>query len=233
MPLARRLLLVVLVSLTLALPWTAEAARWGWLGVRIRDLSEQEMEEISSRYGIREGYGVMIVEVMSDAPAAQSGLKNGDLVVAFRGRPVVDTRTLQRLVSSAPIGEEVSLTVLRPDEGRRPITILVGAMPVSVVAERVAAEFGFTLRPPRASEGTAGFLSGEPPSVGFVLRGSPAERSGLVPGDVIVEINGRRLISLQAVSQALVDVPLDQPLRLVVRRGAEPRSLILPGPLTP
>ena len=234
MILARRLLLVVLVSLTLALPWTAEAVRWGWLGVRIRDLSEQEMEEISSRYGIREGYGAMIVEVMGDAPAAQSGLKNGDLVVAFRGRPVVDTRALQRLVSSTPIGEDVSLTVLRSNEGRRPITIRVGAMPVSVVAERVAAEFGFTLRAPsRAPEGTAGLVSGEPPAVGFVLRGSPAERSGLLPGDVIVEINDSRLISAQAVSQALVDVPLDQPLRLVVRRGAEPLSLTLPGPSTP
>jgi serine protease Do len=233
-PRARRFLQVVLVSLTLALPWTAEAVRWGWFGVRIRDLSEQEMEEISSRYGIREGYGAMIVEVISDAPAAQSGLKNGDLVVAFRERPVVDTRTLQRLVSSTPVGEEVSLTVLRPDQGRRPITIRVGAMPVSVAAERVAAEFGFTLRSPsRASGETAGLVSGEPPAVGVVLRGSQAERSGLLPGDVIVEINGHRLISSQAVSQALVDVPLDQPLRLVVRRGSEPLSLTLPGPSTP
>jgi len=233
-PPARRLLLVVLVALGLALTCTAEAAGWGWLGVRIRDLSEQEMEEISSRHGIREGYGAMIVEVIDDTPAARSDLKRGDLVVAFRGRPVVDTRTLQRFVSSAPVGEEVSLTVLRPDQGRRPITIRVGAMPASVVAERVAAEFGFTLRSPaRPSEEAGALLSGEPPAVGVVFRGSPAERSGLRPGDVIVEINGRRVISSQAVSRALVEVPLDQPLRLVVRRGSDPLSLTLSGPSVP
>jgi serine protease Do len=215
----------------LTLPSLAEAAGWGWLGVRIRDLSEQEMEEISSRHGLREGYGALIVEVIGETPAARYGLKSGDLVVAFEGRPVVDTRILQRLVSSTPIGETVSLTVLRADEGRRPITLKVGAMPLPVMAERVAAEFGFSLRSvSQGQEEASGSLSGGPPTVGFVLRGSRAERSGLQAGDVILEVNGHRMLSSQAVNQALVGVSLDQPLRLVVRRGSERLSLIVQSP---
>lgn len=231
---ARRFLAAVLFELMLALPSLAEAGRWGWLGVRIRDLSEQEMEEISSRHGIREGYGALIVEVMGETPAARSGLRNGDLVVAFKGRPVVDTRALQRLVSSTPVGEEVSLTVLRAGEGRRLITIQVGAMPLEAMAERVAAEFGFSLRSvSQGREEESGFLSGGPPTVGFVLRGSRAERSGLQAGDVILEVNGRRLLSFQAVNQALIEVSLDQPLRLMVRRGSERLSLTLKSAATP
>src|SRR3989304_2820722 len=79
-------------------------AAWGWLGVRIRDLSEQEMEEISQKHGLREGFGVVIVEVRKETPAEASGLKTGDVVVAYRDRPVVDTRTLQRLAASTPAG---------------------------------------------------------------------------------------------------------------------------------
>ena len=228
---ARRVFATLLFALGLALPSLVEAARWGWLGVRIRDLSEQEMDEISQRHGIREGYGVLIVEVLGETPAARSGLKNGDLVVAFSGRPVVETRALQRLVSATPIGEMVSLTVLRAEEGRRPITIQVGAMPLEVTAERVAAEFGFSLR--RGSQEGSGAPSGEVPAVGFVLRDSRAERGGLRAGDVILEVNGRRLASAQAVAQAVAEVSFDQPLRLAVRRGGERISLTLESPVSP
>src|SRR3972149_10404557 len=91
----------------------AAAAGWGWLGVRIRDLSEQEMEEISKAHGIREGFGAMIVEVIPDTPAEGAGLRSGDLVVALGNRPVGDTRTLQRFVASPGVGEKVGLAVLR------------------------------------------------------------------------------------------------------------------------
>src|SRR5881397_2049885 len=96
-----------------------DAAQWAWLGVRIRDLSEQEMDEISSRHGLREGFGVFIVEVMEGTPAQTAGLKTGDLVVAFEERPVTETRLLQRLIASAGPGRDVRLTVLRADGRRR------------------------------------------------------------------------------------------------------------------
>src|SRR5262249_56446771 len=98
-----------------------------WLGVRIRDLSEQEMEEIASHHGIREGFGVVIVEVLDGTPAARSGLRAGDIVVAFGERPVTETRMLQRLIAAAPTQAETRLTVLRR-EGARPLEAGVAAM---------------------------------------------------------------------------------------------------------
>lgn len=211
------------LALVIVAAWLAPAdgATWGWLGVRIRDLSEQEMEEISLRHGIREGFGALIVEVLPDTPAEHGGLKNSDLVVAFRGRPVVDTRSLQRLVASTQVGEEVILTVLRTEEGRRPLIVRVGTMPREVVAERIAAEFGFFVREPSGErEGTLARPSGAP-AVMAVLRGSQADRAGLRSGDLIVEVNGRSVLSTQAVRDALGEVTLDQPLKLTVRRGEE------------
>ena len=96
----RRVGALVLLVLGLLAAAVDAAPRWGWLGVRIRDLSDQEVEEISKRFGLREGFGAVIVEVIKETPAAAAGLRTGDLVVAFRDRPVVDTRGLQRAIAS-------------------------------------------------------------------------------------------------------------------------------------
>jgi len=122
-----------------------DAHAFSWLGVRIRDLSEQEMEEIASHHGIREGFGVVIVEVLEGTPAAHSGLRAGDIVVAFGERPVTETRMLQRLIAAAPMDAEARLTILRR-EGRRQLNVRLASMPRDVLGDRVAAEFGFALR---------------------------------------------------------------------------------------
>src|SRR5947207_12510570 len=105
--------IVTAVLLTTTVLDAAATRPWAWLGVRIRDLSEQEMDDLASRHGIREGFGVVIVEVMTDTPAAQAGVRAGDIVVALDGRPITDTRLLVRLIARAPLDRDVRLTVLR------------------------------------------------------------------------------------------------------------------------
>jgi serine protease Do len=211
----------LLLAMALLAPPVEAATRWGWLGVRIRDLSEQEMEEISQRFGLREGFGAMIVEVIKETPAAAAGLRTGDLVVAFHDRPVVDTRGLQRAIASTTVGESVKLTVLRREEGRRPVQVKVGAMPDAVAAERVAAEYGFLLRDPEGQPEMRGARPPAAPSVAAVLPRSRAERAGLQVGDVLTEVNGRPVVTLDAVREALLAAGPDGPLPLIVRRDQE------------
>ena len=220
-----------LVSLALLLavlaPPAAAATRWGWLGVRIRDLSEQEMEDISKRFGMREGFGAVIVEVIKETPAAAAGLRNGDLVVAFRDRPVVDTRSLQRAIASTSVGETVRLTVLRPEEGRRPVQVQVGAMPDAMAADRVAAEYGFLVRDPEGQPELGGARPSAVPSLAAVLPRSRAERAGLQVGDVLTEVNGRPVVTLAAVREALLAAGPDGPLPLILRRDQEQIAVTL------
>jgi serine protease Do len=212
----------------LALVAAADAQPWSWLGVRIRDLSEQEMEGVASRHGIREGFGVVIVEVMPDTPAAAAGLKNGDIVVAFDDRPVVETRMLQRLIAGAPSGSEVRLTVLRP-EGRRPLRARLTSMPRPIAGERVAAEFGFVLRESDAQGELGGARSpAAAPAVAAVIRGSAAEKAGLEVGDGILQINEQSVLTRDAAREALADVSPERPLRLTIRRGQGHLTLTLP-----
>lgn len=224
----RRGLLALLLVGALAAPVAQAATRWGWLGVRIRDLSEQEMEEISKRFGMREGFGAVIVEVIKETPAADAGLRPGDLVVAFRNRPVVDTRSLQRAIASTTVGETIPLTVLRREEGRQPVQVKIGPMPASVAAERVAFEYGFLVRDPEAQPELGGARSPAALSVAAVLPRSRAERAGLRVGDVLTEVNGRPVVTLDAVREALLAAGPDGPLPLVVRRDRERVPVTLP-----
>jgi serine protease Do len=197
-----------------------QAKTWAWLGVRIRDLSEHEMEELAARHGMREGFGVVIVDVVEDAPAARAGLKSGDIVVAFDGKPVTDTRTLQRMIAAAPVEGDSRLTLLGT-AGRRAVRVRLAAMPPDAVGERTAAEFGFVLRDLDAQPELGGRrpTGASTPAVSVVIRGSAAERAGLEVGDVILQIGDRAVITREAARTALAEASLDEPLRLTVRRS--------------
>jgi S1-C subfamily serine protease len=214
------------LGLVLALAGEVAAERWAWLGVRIRDLSEQEMDELTVRHGIREGFGVVIVDVLEGAPAARAGLKSGDIVVAVGERPVTETRLLQRLIASAAPETEVRLVVLRR-EGRRTVPVRLMAMPRDVAGDRVAALFGFALREPPPDAPGGGASS---PVVSGVERGGVAERSGLAAGDVVLQVADRPVITREGAREALADMSPDRTLPLVVRRGEQQVNLTLAPP---
>ena len=199
-----------------------DAAPWAWMGVRIRDLAEQEMDDIAKRHGIREGFGVVVVEVMEGTPAERAGLKNGDLVVAFDERPVTDTRLLQRLIGGAGAGQDVRLTVLRA-EGRKRVDVRLAAMPRPVLGERIAAEFGFLVREPEPAGSAA-------PTISVVVRRSAAERAGLEVSDVVLEVNEQAVATRESLREAMADVSLEAPLRLTIRRGGSRLSVTLRAP---
>jgi S1-C subfamily serine protease len=217
------LLLALVVVADAAVDVAAAARSWAWLGVRIRDLSEQEMDEIAKVHGIKEGFGVFIVDVLEETPAARAGLKNGDIVVAFEGRPVTETRLLQRLIATALPETEVRLVVLRR-EGRRAVPVRLVSMPREVAGDRVAALFGFFLREPSSPDAatTAGT-----PVVAAVERGGVAERGGMRMGDVLLQVNDRPIVSREAAREALADANPEQSLHLVVRRGEERTAVTL------
>jgi serine protease Do len=223
----RRTVLAVALVLTLAAPVAART--YPWLGVRIRDLSEQEMDEIARRHGVREGFGVYLVDIVQGAPAERAGLQRGDIVVAVNGRPIVETRLLQRLLGSQALDRDVKLTVLRP-EGRRDVSVRLALMPPTMVGERAAAELGFVLREPDAPAPRTLIAPDDARAVVAVIKGTAAERAGLAVGDVILEVNGRGVLGGAAAREALAETEPTRPVRLTVRRSGEERTVTLLAP---
>jgi serine protease Do len=223
---ARRAVLGLALVVLLLSGSAVAGEQWGWLGVRIRDLTEQETEDLSQKLGIREGYGVLIAQVMKETPAEAAGLRDGDLVVAVDGRPIVETRALQRLVGATPAGRDIALVVLR-EQARRELRVRVGRMPPEVVADRVALEFGFYVRD--VGEGQAGApVESKVPVVAGVAERSSAARAGLLAGDRIVAINDAEVETVEAFRQRTQNLLLRDAIRLRVERKGEQVMLTLP-----
>jgi serine protease Do len=82
---------------------------WGWLGVSITEVTDEDV----SRLKLRQAKGVLIRSVVPGEPADQGGVKADDVIVTLDGTPLEGPRDLQRIVSSTPIGKRVRVVLLR------------------------------------------------------------------------------------------------------------------------
>jgi len=96
----------------------------GWIGVEPQALTP----ELAQHFGLRRDRGVIIIGVLRNAPAAQAGIRPGDVVVSVAGQPVADVATLLATVAALPPGQATQMQIERQGErftlqvtpGRRP-----------------------------------------------------------------------------------------------------------------
>jgi serine protease Do len=82
---------------------------WGWLGVSIAEIGEDDIP----RLRLREPRGVLIRAVTPGDPADRGGVRANDVILALDGTKLEGPRDLQRLVASAPVGKKVKVTLWR------------------------------------------------------------------------------------------------------------------------
>lgn len=74
--------------------------------------------------------GVLIMEVAQNSPAARSGLRKGDVILAINGQPVKASNDVQQVVEVSTIGRDLAIEINRA--GRKSIlSVKPGAYPVS------------------------------------------------------------------------------------------------------
>jgi serine protease Do len=83
----------------------------GYLGIQMQLGSISS--DMAERYGLDEPAGSLILEVHSDTPAEDAGLKKGDLIIEFNGEIIEDNSHLQKLVAAIAPGETVEVKVIR------------------------------------------------------------------------------------------------------------------------
>ncbi len=80
-----------------------------YLGVAIGEISK----ELAEQFGVERNSGVLVSEVFPGSPAAEAGLKVGDVIKSFAGSAVHNPRELQELVERTTLGTKSKLEVLR------------------------------------------------------------------------------------------------------------------------
>jgi serine protease Do len=93
------------------LPQLASKGRvdWGWLGVAIAEVTEDDV----GRLKLREPKGVLVRSVMPGEPADKGGMRADDVILGIDGTRLETPRDLQRVVSSTPVGKRVRVVLLR------------------------------------------------------------------------------------------------------------------------
>lgn len=97
--------------------------RRSWLGVNIQPVDK----DLATSYGLDKAEGVIVTNIVEDGPAEAAGLKVGDLLLRFDGKPIEDTRSLTRRVAEAGIGKTVSLDIVR-ERRRTTLSVELGEL---------------------------------------------------------------------------------------------------------
>ena len=173
-----------------------------------------------------------------DTPAADAGLREGDLITAIDGTTLSDNRQIVSIISSKRPGDTVEVTYNR-DGDERTATVTLGRRPeAEPISRQMAApqgderapttaparlqRFGLTLEQLTRQEARRlGLGDVEGVLITDVDRGSEAARdAGLMPGLVITEVNRRPVATVADVERAVADVDRgDSFLVLAVQRG--------------
>jgi S1-C subfamily serine protease len=78
-------------------------------------------------HGLTVESGVLVTHIEPESPASRSGLEEGDIIIAFAGKPVADIDTLHRFLTEEAIGVEAQMTVLRRNQQKHELKIVPGA----------------------------------------------------------------------------------------------------------
>ena len=177
--------------------------RRGWLGVRI----QQVTPDIAQGLGLPNASGALVADVTANGPAAKGGIRNGDVVTAFDGKTVADSRALPRIVAETAVGRTVSVDILRKgkkqtlkvvvgklDDGARPVA---AQKPAPAKPRTKVSQLGLSLAP--IDDAARGRFHLAKNVKGVVVTAvepeSPAAEKSFQPGDVIVEVQNEPVSS--------------------------------------
>lgn len=199
----------------------------GYLGVLIQPLNP----ELAESFELPNNTGILVAQVTDDSPASRAGLKPGDVIVAYRGKPVNDVGGFRNRIAMTAPGKSETLTVIR-DGKRIDLQVTIGKMDKEkvVVAKSAQsnAELGMTVQditPDIASQ--YNIKSGKGVIVTDVLPGSAADAVGIDTGTVILEVNRQPVNSAAQFKKLVSRASNDKNVLMLVRKDDAQRFVVL------
>jgi serine protease Do len=205
----------------------------GWLGVTIQELTA----ELSSKFGADSASGALVGDVVKGGPAEKAGIRRGDIIIEYDGKKVKDVGNLRNMVAESAVGTTVPVTILRGGK-EYGLKVMIAELPAEV-AEAAPAEGRGDSDP----EGLAGLsvveltkeigrqlgLRKEEKGV-VVVRvesGSSSEEAGIRKGDVIQEIDKKKIGGVEEYRRILSGLNPNETVLLFVNRGGKKFYVVL------
>ncbi|MFN3200209.1 MAG: trypsin-like peptidase domain-containing protein [Bradymonadia bacterium] len=193
-----------------------------WIGIEIQAVTDK----LARSFGLDRPRGALVAGVSPGSPADKAGLQTGDIILEFDGAQIRRHDDLPWLASVAGVGRTVTLEVMR-ERRKTEVKLTLARMPgedskVSMSRDRrsprprgraVAPAVGLTLEQP---EGAANGDGGA--QISRVDPGSSADEEGLRAGDIILKLNGKKVMSPQSIARQLDGLEPGEIARLFVSR---------------
>jgi serine protease Do len=164
----------------------------GYLGVEIQSVGPDMAEAV----GLKNAEGAMIAKTMPGTPAADAGLKAGDVITKVNGQEVKDAGDLTRQIGLMKPGEKIDLSYWRDGAEKTANLHLAQQKPEKTAnaetnQESETPELGLQLAPAPEVKG--------PNQNGVAIVGvdpaGEAAQKGLTAGDVILDVAGKPVSS--------------------------------------
>ena len=164
---------------------------YGWLGVTVQDLTD----DLAKYFGLPDKNGILVAKVLENSPAQKAGIKEGDVIKKFDNKTISSLKELLAVVAKTEVGKKVKVVLVR-DKKELTVDVQVGERPENLEEEVLSSSAatgnwrGLEVQD-LSSEGGRRFKTQEKKGVVVVNiePNSPADKSGIVPGDIILEIN--------------------------------------------
>jgi serine protease Do len=163
----------------------------GWLGVQIQDVDEG----IAEYYGLKKPEGVFVSEVFEGNPAADAGIKSGDIIVAVGNQKIKNSRDLTREVAGLKVGSKADVEVVR-DGKKKVFEVRIGKRGDDLIASGQGqnSKIPFGIQIAELDRTTAERLNvkfGQGVVVANLDPEGKAYKAGMRQWDVILQINHR------------------------------------------
>ncbi len=194
----------------------------GWIGVTIQQITP----DIALSMGLKEPRGALVSSVMPKDPADRAGIKPGDIIVEFDGKPINEMNDLPRIVAATPPGKKVKVKVLR-DGKPLTLTLEVKEKKEEEAEARVesrdrktpAGRLGIAVRDitPELME-RYNIDEKEGVFVYNVTPDSPAYNAGIRRGDIIKEIDRKPVRNVEELRRALKEAEDKEVILVRIKR---------------
>jgi len=200
-----------------------------WLGASLQIVSR----EIADSLGLDRPAGALVTDISAGGPAAEAGVKRGDLIVAIDGQPVDDPESLGYRMATKPLGGVASLSLLRNGHAT-PASLKLIPAPETPAREPIKPQGNtpFTgatiinLSPAVTEEFSIRGVS-EGVVISEVEDGSTAAAVNFQRGDVILSVNDAKIATTRELERATSGKHLYW--KLTIGRGGEVITTVIGG----
>lgn len=198
----------------------------GYLGIMIQPLTA----DLAKSFELKNEKGILIAQVTKNSPADKAGLKAGDVIVSFQGRPVSEVGDFRNQVALEQPGSKVEFDIIR-DGKQRSITVKIDKQTDKKLAAQESSQasekLGLAVQTITADLAKQlGIKAGKGVVVTEVAPGSVAMMAGISRGSVILEVN-RKAVNTTAEFDQAVKSSANNKVLLLVRDDEVSRYVVL------